>query len=39
MNKPVGALKRTDEQIYIDTTSMTIEEVANKIINIVKGEK
>lgn len=38
MNKPVGALKRTDEQIYIDSTNMTIDEVANKIINIIEGE-
>lgn len=38
MNKPVGALKRTDEQIYIDSTNMTIEEVADTMINIIKGE-
>lgn len=38
MNKPVGALKRTDEQIYIDTTNMNIEEILDKIINIIKGE-
>lgn len=37
-NKPVGSLKRTDEQIYIDSTNMTIEEVADKIINIIRGE-
>lgn len=34
--KEVGALKRTDEQIYIDSTNMTIDEVINKIIKIVK---
>ena len=39
MHKPVGALKRTDEQIYIDSSNMTIEEVANKMISIIKGEK
>lgn len=39
MHKEVGSLIRTDEQIYIDATNMTIDEVANKIINIVKGEK
>ncbi len=38
MNKPVGALKRTDEQIYIDSTNMTITEVVDKMINIIKGE-
>lgn len=36
MNKKVGALKRTNEQIYIDTTNMTIDEVVDKIIKIVK---
>lgn len=38
-HKEVGSLMRTDDQIYIDSTNMTIEEVANKIIKIVKGEK
>ncbi len=38
MNKPVGALKRTEEQIYIDSTNMTIEEVANLMISKIKGE-
>jgi len=39
MHKPVGALKRTDSQIYIDSTNMSIDEVVNKIISIVKGEE
>lgn len=38
MNKEVGALKRTDDQIYIDTTNMTIDEVVNTIITKIKGE-
>lgn len=38
MHKEYGALVRTDEQIYIDSSNMTIDEVANKIINIVEGE-
>ena len=38
MHKEVGSLTRTDEQIYIDSTNMTIEEVANLIIKVVKGE-
>ena len=36
MHKKVGALKKTDDQIYIDTSNMTIAEVVNKIVNIVK---
>lgn len=36
MHKEVGSLIRTDEQIYIDTTNMTIEEVVNKISSIIK---
>ena len=36
MNKPVGALKRTEEQIYIDSTNMTIDEVVDKMIKIIK---
>lgn len=40
MNKKVGALKRTEDQIYIDTTSLTIAEEVEIIKNIViKGEK
>ena len=35
MNKPVGALKRTDEQIYIDSTNMRIDEVVDFIIKRV----
>ena len=38
MNKPVGALKRTEDQIYIDSTNMTIDEVVDEIIKHVKGE-
>lgn len=35
MHRPVGSLTRTDEQIYIDSSNMQIEEVINKILNIV----
>lgn len=35
MHKPVGALMRTDEQIYIDSTNMTIDEVVSKIREII----
>lgn len=36
MNKPVGALKRTEEQIYIDATNLTIDEVVEKIMEYIK---
>ena len=39
MSKKVGALKRTKEQIYIDTTNLTIEEEVEIIKNIVKGDE
>ncbi len=35
MHKDVGALKRTDDQIYIDSTDMSIDEVVEFIINKV----
>lgn len=38
MHKPVGALMRTDEQIYIDSTDMTIDEVVSKIREIIGRE-
>lgn len=39
MHKEVGSLIRTDEQIYIDTTDMSIKEVVDKIENIIKLHK
>lgn len=39
MHKEFGALTRTEDQIYIDTTNMTLEEVTETIINIIEGEK
>lgn len=39
MHKEVGSLMRTDDQVYIDSTNMTIDEVADKVIKIVKGEE
>lgn len=38
MSKPVGALKRTESQIYIDSSNMTIDEVVNKIVEIIGSE-
>lgn len=35
MHKDFGTLMRTDEQIYIDTTNMTIDEVVDKIVDII----
>lgn len=37
-HKEYGALTRTENQIYIDTTNMKMEEVIDKIIEIIKGE-
>ena len=39
MHKEVGALKRTDEQVYIDTTNLTIEEEVAIVKNIIEGGK
>ena len=39
MHKEVGSLMRTYDQVYIDSTNMTIDEVADKVIKIVKGEE
>ena len=36
MHKPVGSLMRTDDQIYIDSTNMTIDEVVDEIIKNIK---
>ena len=39
MNKPVGALKRTSDQIYVDSTNMTIDEVVAYMKQIImEGE-
>lgn len=38
MHKPVGSLIRTIDQIYIDSTNMTIDEVVDKIVNIIKKD-
>ena len=39
MNKEVGALKRTAEQIYIDTTNLTVEEEVEIIGKYLEGDK
>ena len=38
MNKPVGALKRTDDQYYVDTTDKTIDEVVNIILDYINKQ-
>jgi len=38
MHKEVGSLVRTDDQIYIDSTNMTIDEVVDKIISIINSK-
>lgn len=39
INKEVGALKRTDEQIYIDSTNLTIDEVVSIMLQYIKGDE
>ena len=36
MHKEVGALKRTEDQIYIDSTNLSIDEVADEILKHIK---
>ena len=38
MHKEVGSLTRTDDQIYIDSTNMSIEEVVDFIVKTVRSE-
>ena len=38
MNKEVGALKRTEEQVYIDSTNLTIEEEIEIIGKIIEDD-
>ena len=38
-HKEVGSLTRTNEQIYIDSTNLTIPEVVKIITDIVKGDE
>lgn len=39
MNKPIGALKKAEDAVIIDTTTLTIEEVVNKIEKIIIDKK
>ena len=37
--KEIGALKKAEDSIVVDTTSLTIEEVVEKVIEIIKNKK
>ena len=37
MTREIGALKRADDAIYIDSSNMSIDEVVNKIVEIING--
>ena len=39
MHKDFGALVRSEDAIYIDSSNLTIKQVTNKIINIIKDKK
>ena len=39
MHKEVGSLTRTSDQVYIDTTNLTVDEEVEIIEKIVKGDK
>jgi cytidylate kinase len=36
--KEIGALKIAEDAIYLDTTNLSIDEVKNKVINIIKNK-
>ncbi|MBO6145299.1 MAG: (d)CMP kinase [Bacilli bacterium] len=36
MHKKVGSLMRTDEQIYIDSSDLSIDEVVEKMLEVIK---
>lgn len=39
MHKEYGALIRNNEQIYIDSTNLSTDEIIDKMIKIIRGEK
>ena len=39
MHKEVGSLIRTEDQIYIDTTNLTVEEEIEIIRKVIEGDK
>ena len=38
-HKEIGSLMKTNEQVYIDSTNLTIDEVVEKFIKIIEGDK
>lgn len=38
MHKEVGSLMRTDDQVYIDSTDMTIDEVVEKMVSVIENK-
>ena len=36
MNRPVGALKKASDAVFIDTTGLTIDEVVRKVLSCIK---
>lgn len=38
-HKEVGALTRCDDQVYIDTTNLTIDEVVEEMMKVIKEKK
>ena len=39
MHKPIGALIKTDDQIYIDSTDLSIDEVVEKMRKIIERDE
>ena len=39
MHKKIGALKKADDAIVVDSTNLTIDQVVEKIKDIIKGQK
>ena len=37
--KEIGALKKAEDSIVVDTTSLTIDEVVEKVISIIKEKR
>ena len=38
-HREISPLKKADDAVFIDTSKLTVDEVLNKILAIVKGEK
>ena len=38
-HKEIGSLMKTNEQVYIDSTNLTIDEVVEEFIKIIEGDK